>query len=192
MEENNDYNQYVTTPEELNQILQGHFDPSQKISILNIGSKKGIEKSYHWLTKLTEKAEVFGLEYDLNFVHSQDPHSLFGDICNCPEIAKDSFDVIYIVNVLEHVKEPFKAAEECIRICKPNGVILVGAPFSWHYHKHPVDFWRFTPDALQYMFEKTGEVITLKQGFKHYCWFQKRDGKKPTSVESLYLGKKKS
>jgi len=40
-----------------------------------------------------------------------------------------------------------------VRILKPNGFIFVTTLFSWRYHTSPIDFWRFTPHCLAYLFE---------------------------------------
>ena len=77
---------------------------------------------------------------------------IVGDISQCPHIPDNSFDVIFSLQVFEHVKEPWRAAAEIKRILKPGGLTFHSAPFSWRYHPHPVDFWRFSPDALEFLF----------------------------------------
>jgi len=77
-----------------------------------------------------------------------------------------SQDCVLCFEVLEHVREPFKAAAELIRILKPGGRLLLTVPFMTGYHGkgespdhagYP-DFWRFTHQGLQAMF---GELEQL-------------------------------
>ena len=81
------------------------------------------------------------------------PDVIKGDITNCPEIPDGSFDAIISVDVFEHIKEPWKAAKEIGRLLRPGGFTYHSTLFSWRYHPCPVDFWRYTPDALQFLFE---------------------------------------
>ncbi len=88
-----------------------------------------------------------------------------GDICHCPQIADGSYDVVYSRNVFEHLREPWRAAEECVRIVKRRGLLMHAAPFAWRYHPVPVDFYRYTHDGLKYLFERTGQVKTIFAGY---------------------------
>lgn len=184
MEDNN-----VVTIEEIKKNLFKYFENKKTIKILNVGAKGDINKDFSWITELA-KSEVFNLEYDLNFVENTE-HSFFGDICSCPQIKNNSFDIVFIYNVLEHTKEPWEAAKECLRICKKNGVIISGAPFSWYYHQHPIDFWRFTHEGLKYLFERSGSVETINSGFKDVCWAVKKQQPKAKGLQSIYICKKK-
>lgn len=86
---------------------------------------------------------------------------------------KNTFDFIVCNAILEHVKNPFKAAAEISRICKPNGYVWAEVPFVQPYHptkkkwepsdgllvdgfntdgkddfNHGGDYWRFTPQGI--------------------------------------------
>ncbi len=78
--------------------------------------------------------------------------TLIGDIQGCPQIADASYDVIVCTQVLEHVPNPFLAAEELCRILKPGGVLLLTAPAAFPYHRDPLDYWRFSVDSLALLF----------------------------------------
>lgn len=84
------------------------------------------------------------------------------DITNCPELPDESYDVIVSVDVFEHVKEPWKAAAEIKRLLRPGGLVYTSTVFAWRYHPVPVDFWRYTPDALEFLFEG---LETIDVGF---------------------------
>jgi len=88
-----------------------------------------------------------------------------GDICHCPQVANESYDIVYSRNVFEHLREPWKAAEECTRIVKRKGLLKHMAPFAWRYHPVPIDFYRYTHDGFKYLFERTGRVRTIFAGY---------------------------
>lgn len=90
---------------------------------------------------------------------------IYTDICECPEIPNDSYDIVYSNNVFEHLKQPWKAAEEISRILKPGGLALHITVFSWRYHPVPVDMFRYSSDGLRYLFERTGKIITISSGY---------------------------
>ena len=79
--------------------------------------------------------------------------SVVGDITSCPELPDASYDVIVSVDVFEHLKQPWLAAAEIKRLLAPGGLVYTSTLFSWRYHPCPVDFWRYTPEALKFLFE---------------------------------------
>jgi SAM-dependent methyltransferase len=88
-----------------------------------------------------------------------------GDICHCPEIPDDTYDVVFSMNLLEHVADPWAAAAEMIRIARPGGLLMHLAPFAWRYHPFPEDYWRFSHSGLKMLFEHSGKVSTLVSGY---------------------------
>lgn len=84
---------------------------------------------------------------------------VIGDITDCPEIADDTYDVVVSVDVFEHLTRPWKAAEEIARILKPGGLSYTSTLFSWRYHPVPIDFWRFTPPCLEFLFDDLDTVF---------------------------------
>jgi len=74
-----------------------------------------------------------------------------------------SFDTALCTSVLEHLEEPEQAVAECFRLLRPGGCAIYSVPFIWHVHEAPRDFYRFSPYALRYLFEKVGfEVVELE------------------------------
>lgn len=55
-----------------------------------------------------------------------------------------SIDGVFCTQVLEHVKNPDALLLEISRVLKPNGVLVLSAPFLWEEHEEPYDFFRFT------------------------------------------------
>lgn len=77
------------------------------------------------------------------------PGVILGDITHCPEIPDASFDVVLSVDVFEHIDKPWLAGEEIVRILRPGGLVYTSTLFSWRYHPCPIDYWRYTPEALE-------------------------------------------
>lgn len=89
--------------------------------------------------------------------------------------------------MLEHVKNPFKAVVELKNILKQGGKLCLTVPFLTQYHgkgsldqshaNYP-DFWRFTHEGLQFLFQDFTylEVVPL-------------DGPIEFRLKQLYFGK---
>lgn len=78
-----------------------------------------------------------------------------------------SVSAVICKSVLEHLEEPHQAVAEMHRILKPGGQIFVYAPFIYPYHARPGvyrDFFRFSEDALRYLFRNFREVEIVKIG----------------------------
>jgi SAM-dependent methyltransferase len=80
--------------------------------------------------------------------HDATDLSAFGD---------ESFDFVFADQVLEHVAgDPFTVFSECHRVLKPGGFVVQTTCFFQFIHQHPIDFWRFTPNALSLLCERNG------------------------------------
>ncbi len=111
---------------------------------------------------LKEDDNLVTLDIDEKFAA---PGVVIGDICNCPQLPDESFDIVCCTAVLEHVFEPWDAIKEMTRILKTGGYLYVTSPFSWRFHPCPIDFYRFTPQALEYLVSKYAKNRTLLSGF---------------------------
>lgn len=70
----------------------------------------------------------------------------------------EHFDYVWCNAVLEHVRNPFRVAEEIQRVLRPGGLALVQVPFLENVHGWPDDYFRFTPNGLRVLFEDLDEV----------------------------------
>lgn len=77
------------------------------------------------------------------------------DLCSPPPVMRQ-FDWVIAEQVLEHVRDPWRAAETLHRLCRPGGNVLVTTPFLIRIHHAPADYWRFTPDGLRLVLERAG------------------------------------
>jgi hypothetical protein len=59
-------------------------------------------------------------------------------------------------NLLEHVTEPDRLARHCLDILPKSGLVFVTAPFSYPYHRDPIDtMYRPSPAELEALFSGT-------------------------------------
>ena len=71
-------------------------------------------------------------------------------------------DTVLLSAVLEHLERPGDGLAECRRLLKPGGHLIVTAPFFFHIHEQPHDFFRFSPYGLRYLLESSGfEVLEI-------------------------------
>lgn len=86
----------------------------------------------------------------------------------------DSFDVITMSHVIEHIPDPIRILKECQRILKPNGYLVILTPNNnclgayvfkeaWRGWEIPRHLFIFSTRSLQNLVEKTGlYLIQLK------------------------------
>lgn len=82
------------------------------------------------------------------------------DIHNLP-YDDETFDAVLLDQVLEHVAWPWVAVDEAWRILKVGGLAVATVPFILQYHADTgwKDYWRFTPDGLESLFQDF-EILT--------------------------------
>ena len=98
-----------------------------------------------------------------------------------------SADTVLCTVVLEHLERPQDAVREMYRILKPGGCVILSAPFFWHLHEEPRDFFRYSRYGLEYLFKTAGfEIVELKalSGFvvtfgQEFCYFLGRFNRRP-------------
>ena len=70
-----------------------------------------------------------------------DPYALpFGD---------ESVDIVVCSSCFEHSEMFWLLYLEILRILKPGGLFYLNVPSNGHFHRYPVDCWRFYPDSGQ-------------------------------------------
>jgi SAM-dependent methyltransferase len=72
------------------------------------------------------------------------------------------FDSGLSSEVFEHVFNIDEVLKEINRVLKPGAPLLVTCPFVWKEHEVPNDFARYSHFALQYLFEKNGFNVEIK------------------------------
>lgn len=75
-----------------------------------------------------------------------------------------TFDAVICTEVLEHVYEHQALVDEIYRVCKPGAKGILTIPFSARYHYIPYDYFRYTPSALENIFNKFSKVEITPRG----------------------------
>lgn len=131
-----------------------------KGAILDIGAGTGdflsVAKQNGWKTvgvEPSEKAREIAKSKGVNFVDATS------------EINDNSFDVITMWHVLEHVPDLNVQIKELKRLLKPSGTLIIAVPNfksydAQHYGKYwaaydvPIHFWHFSKQSIKMLFEK--------------------------------------
>ncbi|MEI7509011.1 MAG: class I SAM-dependent methyltransferase, partial [Flavobacterium sp.] len=126
--------------------------------ILDIGAGVGdflqVAKKDGWQTtgiEPSEKAKKIAINKGVSFVE------------NLSELENNSFDIITMWHVLEHVPDLENQIKELKRLLKPNGTILIAVPNfksfdALHYGKYwaafdvPIHLWHFSKKARRKLF----------------------------------------
>jgi len=101
----------------------------------------------------------------------QDPLiDIVSGVENLKELYSEEFDVLTCFDVLEHVKNPFKATQSLFSILKPGGFLALTVPFNFWIHangeKGFYDYWRFTEHGLRLLLEDFSKIDIQPLGDK--------------------------
>jgi SAM-dependent methyltransferase len=82
----------------------------------------------------------------------------YPDFDVCAELPRghDCYDVVICEQVLEHVPDPWRGMQTVTALLRPGGRAIVSTPFLVRVHPQPGDYWRFTPDGLRLLAERSG------------------------------------
>jgi len=132
----------------------------QKGRLLDIGAGTGdflsVAKNDGWQTigvEPSERAKSIAKNKGVSFVEETS------------ELENQSFDVISMWHVLEHVPDLDKQIKELKRLLKPTGTLIIAVPnfksFDakyygkfWAAYDVPIHFWHFSKTAIKLLFEK--------------------------------------
>jgi SAM-dependent methyltransferase len=70
-----------------------------------------------------------------------------------------SVEILLSNQVLEHIPSPEFYLQECYRILKKDGLLILSTHGYWMYHPDPVDYWRWTSAGLQKIITSQGFTI---------------------------------
>jgi SAM-dependent methyltransferase len=91
---------------------------------------------------------------NIDIIESNKVQTIVMDVCEPVDAELEGrFDFVLSHWVFEHLAAPWVAARNIVRMLKPGGLSVTVTVFAWRYHPVPEDFWRFTPQALSYIFE---------------------------------------
>lgn len=125
------------------QLLSGRKSPR----VLVVGGGERWDGLDRFLAIVPDVEIVNSDVYPGEFVHViTDAHQL--------SFADESFDLVILQAVIEHLIEPVVAAEETWRVLKADGLVLADTPFLQAVHMGAYDFTRFTPLGQRALFKR--------------------------------------
>jgi SAM-dependent methyltransferase len=101
---------------------------------------------------LTSLNRITSIDLD----ESRNP-DLVMDITNL-HFEKNSFDYVFMLEVLEHVSEPTLAMSELHRCLRPGGKLFMSTPFVFGIHDAPYDYFRYTKYGLLHLARKFKDI----------------------------------
>lgn len=132
--------------------LRKHFRRLKPGVVLDVGAR---HSPYRWEIPATRY-----LTLDAQRTHKPDICSDIQDI----KWKSNFFDTVIATEVLEHVADPQQAIAEIHRVLKRGGICILSTRFICPYHPSPKDYYRFTWDSLQHLFQKFRHVEVHSHG----------------------------
>jgi SAM-dependent methyltransferase len=95
------------------------------------------------------------------FADIQEKHNpdIVLDIADMSKIGTEIIDVINAIELFEHVENPKKGLEECYRVLKNGGIVILSTPFLLPIHADPYDFQRWTENKWRKELKEIGFKI---------------------------------
>lgn len=137
------------------ETVSKHLDRKKDYIIADFGC--GEIPYYHLLKPYSREYLAIDIEGNNKASHTID---LETNKCNIDE---EYCDLVWSIQVLEHVENYQLYLREAFRILKKEGLMIATTHGSWKYHPDPIDFWRWTSEGLKHTFEANGfKVIDFK------------------------------
>lgn len=111
------------------------------------------------------------------------------DIQDLKDYQSNTYDVVVLDQILEHIPHPDQAVAEVLRVLKSEGVCIAITPFFIKIHGYPNDYFRYTDQGLKQVFKEFRQVevegwgnrATLEM-FHRYGWLSARNAKRTLNV----------
>jgi len=71
------------------------------------------------------------------------------------------FDVVLMIEVLEHLSDPKRAVNEVKRVLKEEGMFIATTRFFFPIHGAPNDFYRYTKSGLKHLLKDSTDMESL-------------------------------
>ncbi len=93
------------------------------------------------------------------------------DLGECIPFREGTFDVLALMNVLEHVYHFHELLAALYYLLKPGGKLVIAVPFMIKVHQAPFDFQRYTHYSLEKMADQHGFEVALLEGYYDPIFF---------------------
>lgn len=152
---------YLLITKFLKKVLDKQYKKSRKsLKILDIGCGPG-----NLSNNLSNIGKVFGIDVSLptlRLCQKKYSNLINGKADELP-IREGSFDVVILLDVLEHIADDVKVMKETYRILKPGGIVLITAPaykILWGSHDEIYQHYRrYSLDEIKKVVRSAGFTI---------------------------------
>jgi len=120
-------------------------------AVLDIGARDGGLRRY-----LPSDVRYQGIDIAPEFAR---PDVLIQDISKGIPFPDGSYDFAFIIEVLEHVLNPFVTLREIHRVLRPTGVLIVSVPNPYHFKEILWNLFRI-PDRQGHLYGWTRQTMT--------------------------------
>jgi SAM-dependent methyltransferase len=114
---------WLELEESTKRLLRQHLAPNQRILDIGVGLGR--------LLKDFSEFERHGLDITFDYLQvarSEGIEVIFGRVEDMP-YRDETFDIVLICDVLEHVLDLYASCAEILRVLKPGGIVIVRVPF---------------------------------------------------------------
>jgi SAM-dependent methyltransferase len=135
-----------------------HREFDHPVGILDLGGGSGPYKDR--LVREGDMYAIVEIDPDSAVVTENTERNVYivGNIHRLP-LQPESFDVVCLFEVLEHLYDPFKTIGDCARVLRPGGALVLTVPQYWHVHGWPSDYYRYTINGLRHLCRSAGLEI---------------------------------
>jgi hypothetical protein len=133
----------------------------QNDHILSIGGYGSVDNFLR--SNLNDKKVTFQT-FDIDESHKPD---LLGDVQALSKTIRHGYrspNLIIALEVFEHVPDVKKAIHECFKVLEKDGILIFSTPWITPIHDRPHDYWRITPQAINFMTSDFKNVQILARG----------------------------
>lgn len=160
-------------------LIERTLNSTEEKRLLDIGCGEGFTLDHFQKKNWT----VLGLDYSMDGIIRHNPHMepnvIQGNIYKSIEkliSEKEEFEVITVINVLEHVIDPVNLLIELNKLLVKGGVLIITVPNDFSKLQNKLlkenkisrEFWVQYPDHLNYFSNESLIAICEQTGTKHY------------------------
>jgi len=127
--------------------------------VLQIGSRSLVSdrNERNWRSLVTKRFGERSTFIGIDLLEGSNVDSVL-DICSSTKALKaklgeEAFDLVICCHVLEHTRDPMRAARNIESVLRPGGIAFIATPWSQAFHATPDDYWRFSVRGLMLLFE---------------------------------------
>lgn len=150
----------------LKAFLQAYSQiPVQERTVLELGTKRWFEKPTHHeaiflpYQKYVKSDVEAGRDVDV----VADAHNL------TVQFGLETQKVIFASSVWEHLKNPWRAADQLLSVLKPGGIFFIQTHQTFPIHGFPNDYFRFSAEGLKSLFESDDTCSELIASYDYPC-----------------------